>query len=158
MARATCSTCHAVECDSAVFRARFASVGGPYSSRDGTSQDLAASYGLGALGGYVYLRMLHRSVDAVAGEGGGSSSATRLLVPVVLVLSANRCACADVRRAWHVLGSVSAVFRELRGQHTVQQAADPWHLWLRRAYLLLRYIIPSEDTIVHVAGMVGGTS
>ena len=53
-------------------------------------QDVAASYGLGAVGGYVYLRMLHRSVDAVAGEGDGSSTATRLLVPVVLVLAANR--------------------------------------------------------------------
>ena len=53
-------------------------------------QDLAASYGLGALGGYIYLRLLHRSVDAFAGEGSGAGSSSRLLVPVVLVLGTNR--------------------------------------------------------------------
>lgn len=53
-------------------------------------QDVAASYGLGAVGGYVYLRLLHRSVDSVAGESSGAGSSTRLLLPVILVLAANR--------------------------------------------------------------------
>ncbi len=59
-------------------------------------QEIAASYGFGAVGGLVYLRMLQRSVDGIGGSGlgeaaGGVASQPRLLVPIVLVLAANRC-------------------------------------------------------------------
>ena len=44
----------------------------------------------------MYLRMLQRSVDGIGGSGlgeaaGGVASQPRLLVPIVLVLAANRC-------------------------------------------------------------------
>ncbi|KAK9838175.1 hypothetical protein WJX81_006646 [Elliptochloris bilobata] len=55
------------------------------------SQDAAASYMVGALGGLVYLRQLQRSVDGfgafAAGAAGGQ---TRLLIPVALALAFNR--------------------------------------------------------------------
>ena len=59
------------------------------------SQEIAASYGFGAVGGLVYLRMLQRSVDGIGASGvgqaaGGVLSQPRLLVPIVLVLAANR--------------------------------------------------------------------
>lgn len=51
---------------------------------------MAASYGVGALGGLVYLRLLNRSVDGV-GEGlGGAVGQPRLLIPVILALGYNR--------------------------------------------------------------------
>lgn len=53
-------------------------------------RDVAASYGVGALGGLVYLRLLNRSVDGV-GEGlGGAVGQPRLLIPVILALGYNR--------------------------------------------------------------------
>ncbi|KAL4459164.1 hypothetical protein ABPG75_014029 [Micractinium tetrahymenae] len=53
-------------------------------------RDVAASYGVGALGGLVYLRLLNRSVDGV-GEGlGGALGQPRLLIPVILALGYNR--------------------------------------------------------------------
>lgn len=54
-------------------------------------RDVAASYGVGAVGGLVYLRLLNRSVDAVAGGGiGGALGQQRLLIPVILALGYNR--------------------------------------------------------------------
>ncbi|KAI8114540.1 hypothetical protein M9434_002662 [Picochlorum sp. BPE23] len=51
-------------------------------------RDVGASYGIGALGGLLYLRSLSRSVDSfgVGGVGGGP----RLLIPVILALGYNR--------------------------------------------------------------------
>ncbi|KAG1663822.1 hypothetical protein FOA52_013387 [Chlamydomonas sp. UWO 241] len=59
------------------------------------SQDVSASYIVGALGGYAYLRLLGKSVDAVAsqsaeGASGGISSQARLLIPLILILVYNR--------------------------------------------------------------------
>ena len=59
------------------------------------AQEIAASYGFGAVGGLVYLRMLQKSVDGIGASGlgeaaGGVASQPRLLVPIVLVLAANR--------------------------------------------------------------------
>lgn len=54
-------------------------------------KDVAASYGLGALGGLLYLRLLSRSVDGVGSGGlGGALGQPRLLIPVILVLIYNR--------------------------------------------------------------------
>lgn len=55
------------------------------------ARDVAASYGVGALGGLVYLRLLNRSVDSVGGGMGGALGQPRLLIPVVLALGYNRC-------------------------------------------------------------------
>lgn len=57
--------------------------------------DVAASYTVGALAGFLYLRLLSRSVDAVGASGlgetvGGSLGQPRLLIPVILALSFNR--------------------------------------------------------------------
>ena len=74
------------------------------------------SYTLGALGGYVYLRLLGRSVDGMAGQGGlasGVASAVgnqRLLIPVILALGYNRRAAgAACRRnaAWQALSDAA---------------------------------------------------
>ena len=54
---------------------------------------MAASYGVGALGGLVYLRLLNRSVDSVGGGLGGALGQPRLLIPVILALGYNRCVC-----------------------------------------------------------------
>jgi len=57
------------------------------------SRETAISYGVGALGSFVYLRMLNRSVDAFGAEGGGIGAALgqpRLLVPMILTLGYNR--------------------------------------------------------------------
>ncbi|KAG2425355.1 hypothetical protein HXX76_013769 [Chlamydomonas incerta] len=60
------------------------------------TQDVAYSYLVGALGGFAYLRLLSKSVDAVGGDGGlvsGASSAAsqpRLLIPIILGLGYNR--------------------------------------------------------------------
>lgn len=55
------------------------------------TRDVAASYGVGALGGLVYLRLLARSVDAVGGGGiGGALGQPRLLIPIILALGYNR--------------------------------------------------------------------
>lgn len=56
------------------------------------TRETAASYGLGALGGYVYLRLLNRSVESIASADGpgGAAAQPRLLIPVVLVLAFNR--------------------------------------------------------------------
>jgi len=50
------------------------------------------SFLAGAAGGALYLRLLHRSVDGVAGGGGVGAAVggQRLLIPLVLVLAANR--------------------------------------------------------------------
>jgi hypothetical protein len=53
---------------------------------------VAASYGVGALGGLLYLRLLNRSVDGVGGGLGGAVGQPRLLIPVILALGYNRWA------------------------------------------------------------------
>ncbi|KAL4427151.1 hypothetical protein ABPG77_001155 [Micractinium sp. CCAP 211/92] len=53
-------------------------------------RDVAASYGVGALGGLIYLRLLNRSVDGVGGGLGGAVGQPRLLIPVILALGYNR--------------------------------------------------------------------
>lgn len=57
--------------------------------------DVAASYTVGALGGFAYLRLLSKSVDALGGEGveqgaSGMASQPRLLIPIILGLGYNR--------------------------------------------------------------------
>ena len=55
------------------------------------SKDVSTSYAVGALGGIAYLRSLSRSVDAMAGQGSAGDAANpRLLIPLILVLGANR--------------------------------------------------------------------
>lgn len=55
------------------------------------SQDVAASYLVGALGGFAYLRLLTKSVDAVGAQGViGMASQPRLLIPIILGLGYNR--------------------------------------------------------------------
>jgi len=58
-------------------------------------QDTAASYGVGALGGLMYLRLLNRSVDSVANSalpvGVAAGGQARFAIPVLLVLLFNRC-------------------------------------------------------------------
>lgn len=49
---------------------------------------MAASYGVGAVGGLIYLRLLNRSVDGVG--LGGALGQPRLLIPVILALGYNR--------------------------------------------------------------------
>ena len=54
-------------------------------------QDTAASYGVGAVGSLVYLRMLNRSIDSVGGFSVGAAvGQPRLLVPVILTATFNR--------------------------------------------------------------------
>lgn len=54
-------------------------------------RDVAASYGVGALGGLVYLRLLHRSVDGIGYGGVGAAlGQNRLLIPIILALGFNR--------------------------------------------------------------------
>jgi ATP synthase protein I len=54
-------------------------------------RDVAASYGLGALGGLVYLRLLNRSMDGIgAGGMGAALGSNRLLIPLILALGYNR--------------------------------------------------------------------
>jgi ATP synthase protein I len=54
-------------------------------------REVAASYGVGALGGLFYLRLLSKSVDAVGAGGlGGALGQPRLLIPVILTLGYNR--------------------------------------------------------------------
>eukprot|EP00210_Caulerpa_lentillifera_P009106 g8684.t1 len=56
------------------------------------SQDVALSYLSGAFGGLVYLRLLKKGLEGIAGGGGISSLAAqpRFLIPVVLVMASNR--------------------------------------------------------------------
>ncbi|EFJ50401.1 hypothetical protein VOLCADRAFT_88973 [Volvox carteri f. nagariensis] len=59
------------------------------------SMDVAVSYVVGALGGFAYLRLLSKSVDAVGADGvqSGVNSITsqpRLLIPIILGLGYNR--------------------------------------------------------------------
>jgi len=61
------------------------------STRAFYAPDVSTSYLVGAIGGFFYLRSLSRSVDAVGAEGGQAGAASpRLLIPLILVLSANR--------------------------------------------------------------------
>ena len=60
-----------------------------YSRLGLASQETAASYGLGAVGSLVYLRMLNRSIDGVGGVGAALGQ-PRLLVPVILTAAYNR--------------------------------------------------------------------
>jgi len=54
-------------------------------------RDIAASYGVGALGGLFYLRLLNRSVDSFGVGGlGGALGQNRLLIPIILALGYNR--------------------------------------------------------------------
>ena len=52
-------------------------------------RDIAASYGVGALAGFLYLRSLSRSVDSF-GSGLGGAGSPRLLIPVILAAGYNR--------------------------------------------------------------------
>ena len=52
-------------------------------------RDVAASYGVGALAGFLYLRSLSRSVDGFGGGLGGAGS-PRLLIPLILAAGYNR--------------------------------------------------------------------
>ncbi|CAL8464582.1 g4117 [Coccomyxa elongata] len=62
------------------------------------SRDTAASYGLGAVGGLFYLRLLNRSVDGMGASFlGAAGGQARLLIPVILALAYNR---------WHLVGGV----------------------------------------------------
>eukprot|EP01025_Chloroclados_australasicus_P069947 TRINITY_DN996_c1_g1_i10.p2 TRINITY_DN996_c1_g1~~TRINITY_DN996_c1_g1_i10.p2 ORF type:complete len:402 (-),score=30.12 TRINITY_DN996_c1_g1_i10:413-1618(-) len=55
------------------------------------TKEVAASYLLGALGGFIYLRLLNRSVDEIGTFSVGSlAGQPRLLIPVILVLAFNR--------------------------------------------------------------------
>lgn len=54
-------------------------------------RDVAASYGVGALGGLVYLRLLNKTVDSFGAGAGGALGQPRLLIPVILALGYNRC-------------------------------------------------------------------
>ena len=54
-------------------------------------RDIAASYGVGAVGGLVYLRLLNRTIDGMASGGlGAALGQPRLLIPVILALGYNR--------------------------------------------------------------------
>lgn len=53
------------------------------------SRDVAASYGVGALAGFLYLRSLSRQVDSF-GSGFGGAGSPRLLIPLVLAAGFNR--------------------------------------------------------------------
>lgn len=54
-------------------------------------RDVAASYGIGALGGLLYLRLLNRSMDGLgAGGMGAALGSNRLLIPLILTLGYNR--------------------------------------------------------------------
>ncbi|EIE19145.1 hypothetical protein COCSUDRAFT_59628 [Coccomyxa subellipsoidea C-169] len=69
------------------------------------SRDTAASYGLGAVGGLMYLRLLNRSVDGMGASFlGAAGGQARLLIPVILALAYNRHVqtCNSV---WHGLGA-----------------------------------------------------
>eukprot|EP00798_Chlamydomonas_sp_ICE-L_P026791 gene26791-4381_t len=50
-------------------------------------QDISISYLIGAMGGFLYLRLLQKSVDGV---GIAASTQPRLLIPVILALGFNR--------------------------------------------------------------------
>lgn len=57
------------------------------------SEATGISYAVGAFAGLVYVRLLGRSVDGVAGSGGAIGSVLgqqRLLIPVILALAYNR--------------------------------------------------------------------
>ena len=61
------------------------------------AQDTAASYGLGAVGGLMYLRLLNRSVDGMGASFlGAAGGQARLLIPVILALAYNRRASCSV--------------------------------------------------------------
>lgn len=53
-------------------------------------RDIAASYGVGALAGLFYLRLLNKSVDGVGGGFGALIGQNRLLIPIILALGYNR--------------------------------------------------------------------
>ena len=54
-------------------------------------RDVSASYGVGAIGGLVYLRLLHQSVNGIGYGGFGTAiGQNRLLIPLVLALAYNR--------------------------------------------------------------------
>ena len=53
-------------------------------------QEAAISYGVGSIGSFLYLRMLHRSIDSFGGGLGGALGQPRLLIPIVLALGYNR--------------------------------------------------------------------
>ena len=58
-------------------------------------RDVAVSWGIGALASVLYVRLLSRSVDAVASEDageqvGGAASQPRILIPIVLVIFASK--------------------------------------------------------------------
>lgn len=65
-------------------------------------QDVAASYTVGAVSSVVYLNMLNRSIDGVAGDGGGGgpmAAQPRLLIPLIIAMGYNRCLLPPQRPA-----------------------------------------------------------
>lgn len=59
------------------------------------TRDIAFSYLVGAVGGYMYLRLLNKSVDGFGGQGLESAASAaagqqRLLIPLLLALAYNR--------------------------------------------------------------------
>ena len=79
-------------------------------------QEVAASYVLGAVGGLVYLRLLHKSLDSLGGGGsavGGIVSNQRLLVPIILVMAFNRFARPYVICPDHYRSHAAAVLRSV---------------------------------------------
>ncbi|KAL4854162.1 hypothetical protein ACK3TF_005015 [Chlorella vulgaris] len=100
-------------------------------------RDVAASYGVGAVGGLIYLRLLNRSVDGVG--LGGALGQPRLLIPVILALGYNLLVADQTgvtltllpmllgffTYKGAVLGKQSlALFAELSGGQQTQQGAD----------------------------------
>ncbi|GAB4813108.1 hypothetical protein N2152v2_000154 [Parachlorella kessleri] len=53
-------------------------------------RDVAASYGVGALGGLMYLHLLNQTMDSFGKGLGGALGQPRLLIPVILALAYNR--------------------------------------------------------------------
>ena len=83
-------------------------------------QDIAVSYTMGAVGGLVYLRLLHKSLDAIGGSGkdalAGGLSSQRLLIPIILVMAFNRLASCSA----NVLSSLQVTAQSAAGYYSVQ--------------------------------------
>ena len=99
-----------------------------------TLQDTAASYGLGAVGSLVYLRMLNRSIDSVGGfTVGAALGQPRLLVPVILTGAFNRClSCSGIPNS---NGVESAALHDLLDLDEVSSGVDHFKLMTKKETL-----------------------